>query len=267
MIKSCGSRFENVVISLRESSRITIMKNFLQRVHILSNLIHSWQVDESGVVNARIVLAGYMISFHTAKVFETVGVIEKNLIESSTALLQLMEKIAKELVSLGSFQALPKELTKNFHKFLMKYLNDFKTWKVPDEQKLTTRIKHALVALEEAQMQLPADEPTDSKLAIELRVQIERLRGKLAHVGGPAVLRQFDESRAAWRASATRKSGSNEGETTDSFGGRVSNEALAHELLLDPAFQLNDDAVHTVQSQININIRNSFHDVRMDLFL
>ena len=46
---------------------------------------------------------------------------------------------------------------------------------MPDEAKLTNSIKHALVALYQAEESLPPDEPDDSKLRIEFSVQIAKL--------------------------------------------------------------------------------------------
>ena len=63
---------------------------------------------------------------------------------------------------------------------------------VLDEFKLVGRIRHALFALYNACEHLPADEPTDSRLSVELRMQIERLRSTLAQIGDQATLTQFD---------------------------------------------------------------------------
>jgi hypothetical protein len=63
---------------------------------------------------------------------------------------------------------------------------------VPDEAKLTCRIKHALSALYLAQEEVPPDEQEDSKISMELHTQIKRLRSKLKQIAGAAALAKFD---------------------------------------------------------------------------
>ena len=62
---------------------------------------------------------------------------------------------------------MPHELTKDFPTLLFNFLKAFKAWKVPDEIKLTKRIKHALIAMYQALKHLPPDEPEDSKMKKE----------------------------------------------------------------------------------------------------
>ena len=145
---------------------------------------------------------------------------------------------------------------------------------MPDEAKLTCRIKHALIALYQAEEHLPPAEPTDSKLRLEFRTQIDRLRTKLSQIAGPEALEQFDTQRRAGQPSgsgsgggppggggggggssaAAGVGGSGSGSSAGvgsgagaaglssgaypSLPGRMTNEQLAHELLLDPTFQL-----------------------------
>ena len=65
---------------------------------------------------------------------------------------------------------------------LFEYLKRFKAWKIHDEAKLICRIKHALVALYQAEEHLPPDEPQDSQLRGEFVTQIECLRSKFAQI-------------------------------------------------------------------------------------
>ena len=91
-----------------------------------------------------------------------------------------------------SLSQLPRDLTKSFVPALFTYVRDFHLWKVPDEAKLVSRIKHALVALYQARLQLPPDEPEDSQLNTEFRTQILRLRQKMRQIAGEDVLLNFD---------------------------------------------------------------------------
>ncbi len=165
---------------------------------------------------------------------------------------------------------------------LFDYLKKFKAWKVPDENKLVHRIKHALIALYQAEDHLPPDEPKDSTLSIEFRTQITRLRGKLQQIAGPGELRAFDEQRmSGWVSGIGTVSigcnGDNDGNGGGDSGGsagsnaysainlpRMTNEQLAHELLLDPGFQLNEEGGASSENPVRRKIRESFHKAFWD---
>ena len=156
---------------------------------------------------------------------------------------------------------------------LFEFLKRFKAWKVPDEAKLTCRIKHALIALYQAEEHLPPDEPEDSKLKIEFRTQIERLRNKLLQIAGADAVKLFDEQRKKGQIpSGSGGSGGGEGKggaggvggaggAYAALPGRMTNEQLAHELLLDPTFQLDESGGCSVENPVFHRIRESFHQV------
>ena len=73
---------------------------------------------------------------------------------------------------------MPHELTKNFPTLLFNFLKAFKAWTMPDEIKLTHRIKHAPIALYQS--------------LISLRIRgfnsiISRLRSKLQQMAGISI--------------------------------------------------------------------------------
>jgi hypothetical protein len=145
---------------------------------------------------------------------------------------------------------------------------------VPDEQKLIARIKHALTALYEAEHHLPADEPDDSQLKTEFRTQIERLRTKLVQIAGAAALEKFDEDRTAMGllhggpppnggGGGGGGNGGGGGGAYAALPGRMTNENLAHELILDPSFQLSEEGgCSTSECPVFQRIRESFHQAR-----
>ncbi len=162
---------------------------------------------------------------------------------------------------------MPRDLTKSFPSALFDYLRDFKAWKISDEARLVSRIKHALVMLYRGKMQLPPDEPEDSQLNTEFRTQICRLRQKMQQIAGPAMLSKFDEEHlgdkrssaggASLTASATHVLSVGHQEAvvpTD----RMAYEQLAHELLLDPCFQLTDRGT-CCESVAAQRVRQFFH--------
>ena len=156
-------------------------------------------------------------------------------------------------------------------------------WKVPDEKKLSSRIKHALTALYSAEEKLPTSEPADSQLRREFTTQIGLLRAKLSRVAGPEALEQFDSSRGAPApltgavlvpltggggavlASGGGVAAGGGGGVLASGGGfrpvpgRLSNEQLAHELALDRTFQLDGSGGSSSEDPLYRQIRNTFH--------
>ena len=219
----------------------------------------------------RVFLAGFMIAYRPTHVFESMGALEHALLEAATPLLSAFQKIYTCIIRNGSFDAVPHELTKDFPTLLFEYLKRFKAWKVPDEAKLTCRIKHALIALYQAEEHLPPDEPEDSKLKMEFRMQIERLRNKLQQIAGVDALEKFDEQRKSGHFPSG--SGGGGGGGKDGAGGaggayaalpgRMTNEQLAHELLLDPNFQLDESGGCSVENPVFHRIRESFHQVNV----
>ena len=256
--------FESLVVFLREKPVIAAMRAALQRMHMLSTFRHGSPSKSLAPenVNVRVFLAAFMIAFRPTHVFESMGTLEQALFESSVPLLSQFERMCNTLLAAPRpcFQMVPYDQSCNFPTTLFEYLRRFKAWKVPDEAKLTCRIKHALNALFDAEEHLPPDEPEDSKLKIEFREQITRLRSKLQQIAGQEALDKYDEDRLIRTPYAASPSGTDPSSYA-ALPGRMTNEQLAHELLLDPTFQLHttggcsDDATNPVFQRI----RESFH--------
>lgn len=243
-----------------------MVKRFLQRIHNLVNLVHRPQLEsDAPLLNARVFNAGFMIAYRQSHVFEEMNELSTTLFDSALVLMEFVERIAKLVLEKGSFGKIPKDATVTFTAVMFKYLRNFKLWKIPDEAKLTGRIWNALMALEQAQMQLPEVEPADSNISVEFRTQIVRLRGKMEQIAGRAKLQEYDNARAAQRANPFQRI-RGVGRLSHLSSNRMSNEQLAHELLLDSAFQLNDFA-GTEHTALDDLIRQNFHDVSFFLTL
>jgi hypothetical protein len=245
-------RFEKLVVFLREKPVIHFSKRCIQRIHLLCVFRHGSPPDSLAPqnVNVRVILAAYMIAYFPANVFEYMGTLEQALFDSAGPLIKNLEEIM-ELLSRGVlFKDIDVSVTKDLPSRLFWYLRNFKTWKVPDEQKLVLRIQNALNALYDAQKHLPEHEEPDSRLSSEFRSQIERLRAKLLAISGAETLRKFDEDRLVREPMVV----STEGQTTWT---KFTNEQLAHELLMDPNFQLDDSG--GMESQVAKKIRLTFH--------
>ena len=256
------------MVFLREKPIIAVTKACLQRIHVLTTFRHGSpaQALSPDNVNVRVFLAAFMIAFRPSHVFESMGALEQQLYEVALPLMVKFEQIATRVISSPSgFQGVPSDVTNGFPEMLFEYLKRFKAWKVPDEAKLTCRIKHALIALYQAEGHLPPDEPDDSKLKIEFRIQITRLRSKLEQIAGRSALDEFDAQRGTSTVPTIAGPGGSTGAGAyASLPGRMSNEQLAHELLLDPMFQLDDSGGCSVENPVYHRIREGFHQAFWD---
>jgi hypothetical protein len=215
----------------------------------------------------RVFLAGFMIAYRSTHVFESMGALEHALLDAATPLLEKFQQICSVIKDKKAFSEVPSDLSKDFPTLLFEFLKRFKAWKVPDEAKLTCRIKHALVALYQAEGHLPSDEPAESKLKLEFRTQIERLRGKLQQIAGDEALQKFDDDRLSGVIPGGGGyppgggGGGGGGGAYAALPGRMTNEQLAHELLLDSTFQLADSGGCGIDNPVFNRIRDSFHQV------
>ncbi len=255
--------FEALVILLREKSIVKLARDCVQRIHLCCTFLHGSprKALDPEHVNVRVVLAAYMIAGRPTHVFESMGALEQSLYESAIVLTNNLESLAKGIAHTGAFHLVKADLAESFPTVLFEYLKQFKAWKVPDEAKLVCRIKHALVALYQAREHLPHDEPDDSKLKIEFRTQIERLRSKLQQIGGVDALSQFDETCKNGSPAIPPGESGGGGGMYSSLPGRMTNEQLAHELLMDPTFQLSDTGGSECENPVFHRIRASFHQV------
>lgn len=228
---------------LREAPVIAVSKQFLQRLHRVSVLLNrpSVAVTEytTECVNVRVFLALYMIALRPTHVFESMGPLETSLWDVAKPLLRCFESIIQQLTARDNMLwAVDIELRASFQALLMDYLRKFKAWKIPDAEKLACRIRNALVSLYDAERHLPPGELPDSKLREKFTEQISRLRFKLQQIAGPPALVDFDAQIV--NGIFTR------GAVPVHVGGFItmrsgmSSEELAHQLLIDPSFQIGD---------------------------
>lgn len=263
--------FEQLVVFLREKPVIEATKACLQRIHRLCAHRHGSPSSALSPenVNVRVFLAGFMIAYRPTHVFESMGTLEQKLSDSTLPLIAQFEKICNAFTSnADAFDDIPPALTENFQTLLFEFLKAFKAWKVPDEAKLTCRIRHALIALYQAEEHLPPDEPEDSKLKQEFKTQIGRLRSKLQQIAGENALKAFDEERLRGATGSNYGGGPPDnhsgGGAYAALPGRMTNEQLAHELLLDPTFQLDESGGCSVENPVFHRIRESFHQAFWD---
>lgn len=208
-------------------------------------------------------MAAFMISYRPTHVFESMGLREQDLFDKTKAFLDCFYLITERISADWTFSNVPGELSLLFRPLIAQYVQSFQAWKIPDMERLATRIRHALVALYQARADLPEDEPANSRVNVELAAQIARLRNKLTDVAGADGLTKFDHDHPA-------ESFTHIPPSQDASGGykrlaRVSNEQLASELMLDPSFQLDVDYINPSHDTIRALGVAFWDDVYTDL--
>lgn len=230
---------------LQDTRVVAAAKACLQRVHILCKRRHRQAPQKlPGVmVNVRAFLAGFMIAFKPSHVFESMGPVEGDLQEAAVSVITRFEKICNAIGEAHHFHALPLHVTDGFAQSLLEYLQCFKAWKKPDEEKHIRRITDALNGLYQAMEQLSNFETEESKLSLHYRSEIERLRSKMRVIAGTEALQAYDEARRNGRTGVSDAAAATGDRVRQPNGipRRLTNEQLAHELLLNPLFQLEVD--------------------------
>lgn len=211
----------------------------------LHNKDKSFKRSEDNV-NVREFLVSHLIVAHRNRVFEDYGHLEETLFSSSEKILEKFEMICGRIQetegNMGPGEM--RTITQGFIQLLSSYLIDFSKWKIPDQEKLLRQIKHALVALYQAHNTLPQGNEQDIQGTHTcVNGEIYRLRNKLIEIRGPEYLRQFEESvRNGSVPIPVKENGTTSPTQTCSqtLQDHMTNEQLAHELLLDPTFQLDE---------------------------
>jgi hypothetical protein len=246
--------FDDLSARLRETVLIRTMKVVLHRTCVLTadGLRSSPDASEVKKVNVRVFLAAYMISYHAHKVFERIEKNESALIVASDEMLTVFGALRLAIENSkkcdSNKEAIQKALT--FPMVLHTYLKAFQAWKLPDEEKIRDRIQHALDALHRSGDLLVGSDDDTIRIRAEFEAQIERFRSKLLQVAGEEVLKRSDAlhaTRFGTQIPAAVSVAMVASGTSPGTGGgytalprRMTNEELAHELMIDPSFTLDE---------------------------
>ena len=122
---NCLDSFEDLIVFLRKKEIIAITKACLQRVHLSCTFRHQIQHQTDEKVNVRIFLAGYMIAYRPTHVFESMGVLEHELLNTAGPLLETFHSIIDAVRNSKQFSKVPSDLTRNFPAQLFEYLKCF----------------------------------------------------------------------------------------------------------------------------------------------
>ncbi|KAJ1468901.1 T-complex protein 11-domain-containing protein [Baffinella frigidus] len=267
--------FAELSSQFRDTARIKAMKLILHRVCVLTaeGVRSCPGSEETKSVKVRVFLASFMIAYHPTSVFERITKLETDLQDASVKMLEVFDPLCLGILQSKRGSCIKEHVTKalTFPGVLHTYLKAFQAWKLPDEAKLTDRIKHALTALYQAEDHLVEDDHDTPRLRTEFVSQQVRLRTKLVQIAGQPALDRLDALRAAQgdirtHASVKTEAGDGTGMSIADNSGynalprRMTNQQVAHELLIDPAFTLDEYGGCHGEAPVHSKIRKSFHD-------
>jgi len=187
------------------------------------------EVEKASV---KIILAAYLMMFHPAECFQEP---ENQLSTAIAASAKTMLKTLLNIVLLLAKSTPPEQIAAlpTLPTLITTYVNDFHAWQARDKQLISNRITATLDKLRLVR-------PTP-----EVATQIEKLRAQLRGFAGEEGVRAYDAARLDQPNLQTEPL--NTEIDTLAFpllynSTERDNSWLAHELLLDPAFQLQDQA-------------------------
>jgi hypothetical protein len=253
--------FDGVTAFLRRPETERLMTKTVLRVFYLCYGRRNTHRIAEANLNIRVFFAAYMIHRDAKAVFESIGPLEAALLPLSVRLLMEFERLCLEL-STGPIQKIDRGLVMQFPDTLNEYVSAFKAWKIPDEEKLANRLKHALNALYATEAEVDGCEQEAVKRRSEVRAKIERLRLKLVQVAGEPVLRAYEAGKKLPRLpvpGAPKSPPAVEDSTAGMVQARLTNEQLAHELLFDRNFEINEGGGSSAESPVFQKMRASFH--------
>jgi T-complex protein 11 len=265
----CVRSFRNLVDSLKEPDFIQLTKRTVQRVHYLANQMYPEAPRGLEEINARRFLTSYMVSLYPNNVFDNRGGLENGAISHANQMLENFEGICRS-VQMREGSCL-KDIA-GFEEFVLRlnnYMQKFAMWKMVDEYRMKSKIKNAIIALYRARGLLPANEPADSALNLQFNRQLSDLKNKFVSVFGQEEMDRFELELSTGNITQdpmppippilgrivdrTMQTNSN----PISF----SSEQLAHELMLNPEFSIDDSGNFPFYGLLNLereSISNDF---------
>lgn len=212
-------------------------------------------------VDTRVFLSAYLIFAHPKMVFDYFNDLVNALVESAKSMLVQYELICEVVCKKEKDPQKLLESTNGFLQQVFSFMERFKRWKKPDEKFMISRIKTALFALIEARRHTPDADPIHAKNMREINFQINRLRNKMIHIAGREVLDEFDkETEFASRIEGIEHQVNlGNPDHISQMKKRMSNEELAHELLLDPTFVLTMEKAAGCQNAVDVKIKQAFN--------
>ena len=231
---------------IRSDSSATQIQPYVKRILLIATYRHGTlastdQLPVPEFIDARIFLFIYLIAYFPKNVFASTamhGVLEQRLLQAAVTLLVLFEKI---LLASSAHPCIPRHLTKDFTRDLYEYLHAFALWRVEDTQRLSLRVKRALVGLRQSLHSMDTDPAVAASLRAqrpEFVEQIQTLESKLVRLSGLGAVQQFDQDFKNGYVPGVGRTASTLPVDLCSSHVKASHLQLAHEVHLYPNFQL-----------------------------
>ena len=224
--------------------------------------MEGWNVPSSGIVGS--FLAAFLVVIHPDTVFETRAEQEDSLYRSADRLLNIFDQVCSTISSQSGqpFFTISRELLVSYAQTSFEYVNLFHVWRNHDKSRLCERIYHSLRAITDALARLPTSRSEVTLERVQLLTQAKTLRGRLKRIAGAHALTSYDAEHPELVDDISITSESD----LASFLEPMSNDQLAHEVLLDPSFRLQADvdgdeiSTHGVRSGMQTAFWNGVED-------
>ena len=269
MRKAEGMTYEDLVMQFRRWTVMEVSNDMLTRILHFINWNRAENPRVSGAVHVKIFLAAYLIANKPLSVFDLkdesdMDDLARAALEASAPMISCFHHNSELMSMTGDgmpgrlWQDLKDTDGKDLPRLLCSYLRDFKAWKTKDEKRLANKITETLQNLEAAEKSI-AHDPAQASLCQQVRDQQVRLKQKLAIVAGAKAVEEYEKQRkeAAERdAAAAAAAVSALAQGCGQCAG-MSNEQLAHEVLLNPLFTLDDKDCKTEDKLVLTRIRET----------
>ena len=233
-----GMGYKNAFQFVRSREAIMTLKAALRRIHTLCVTRHGSSETALSSVNTGYVVSAYLVVAYDSIVIETMDHQATEMRKKAIAFLNRFEMIARFIARRHYFQAVPANLTVDFETLLMDFLTNFHEWKIPDQERILIRIRHAIIAL--LQTRKTIQNGQEQIMAPEIDAGIENLRLKYKQIAGESALSEFEKT---IQSEAKFISAPQIVDQPKIIGipKIIDNRQLAHELLLDNNFRLDDE--------------------------
>lgn len=228
--------FDELLVRFRKPLALEAGQRMVNRVVRFLNWNRMDDPRVTGTVHVKIFFATYLIALHPNHTFEVENELSRAVFQTSLPMITAFEHLVREMSGGECIHLIKSEPAAGIPQLFCAYLRAFKAWKTADEKRLSDKIIASLLDLEEAERHLQ-NNPIQAELRARLVEQQERLKDKLKIIAGDQGLKDYEE--ASKQALASRRVQGVQGVPNSG----MTNEQLAHELLLDPNFRMDENPV------------------------
>lgn len=222
-------------------------------VHLINwNRRDSDDMVITGNLHPKIFRSSYLIALHTGDVMEQMDDLATAVVEASKQLLPVFEAVVRMLAVRKTWKEVMADPTaSSIAPVTCRYIRTFLDWKKNDEARLGNKIKASLRNLARSLRSMASSGEKHKDIRKKLEDQTGRLKQKLCIIQGKDELKRYEEEEAETARAAEERVAKrarqavgdaemNESMLSSSFRG-MSNAHVAHEILLNPMFELDDD--------------------------